>query len=1581
MNKKLTHNIPKAALTLLVMLTMSFTASATNFITDVMVIGNNNETQFYNLQESYVAQGWTPINKDLNAGCGTGSDYIHLLYKTNSSSGNSASAITDFYIKTGNNPPASLTHQNRTYYLVPYDGSDNFINSKGDLNRGAGGDYIHLYYTKELLTNLNGVTDITFNDTQSGAVGCNGGTTGYDLNEGCGSGTDYIYMHLTTTTGANVVTLSSGSANVPLQNGHTLTGTGGASTQVTIADGATVTLNGVNITAIPDSSPTRWAAISCLGNVVIVLGGGTTNTVKGGYNNPGIHVPQNKTLTIQGSGTLNTTGGNGGAGIGSGWKSSCGNITISGGTVTANGGEFAAGIGSGYFQSSCGNITISGGTVTAIGNFSAGIGSGYDHSSCGSITISGGTVTANGGSYGAGIGSSENNSSCGNITISGGTVTANGGSFAAGIGSGNGHNSSCGDITISYSVTRVTAQGDFYDISIGAVGNNSTCGTIHIGSVETGSITQNPFTTYPYTVSFNTNGGTGSMANQSFMYNVAQNLITNSFTNGIYHFYGWATSSNGETVYEDGQSVSNLTQTSGVTVTLYAKWSNVKKLTTQSGEVLLYDGNILTGTGGKNTRIKIVDGATVTLRGVNITAIPNTGITSLWAAISCLGDAVIILEEGTTSNLKGGLGSPGIHVPQNMTLTIQGSGTLNSTGISGAGIGSSSDSGTCGNIIISSGTINAYGSGNSAGIGTGANYSSCGNITISGGTVTAYGSGGAGIGCGYAHTSCGNITISGGTVTAYGSDNSAGIGSSNNHCNCGNITITRGVTMVTATKGDGCDNAIGAGINFSTCGIVTVDEVQTGFITQSPFTTYPYTVSFNANGGTGSMANMNFMYSIAQNLTPNSFTLSGAEFEGWATSTNGTKAYNNGQSVNNLTQTSGATVTLYAKWNIDPAHLSVSGNEYTIHTATGWNTFCELLANNSADFFTGTIVKLDADITVSRMAGSSDHSFSGTFNGQGHTLTVNYNTSEPVTAPFRFVTGATITNLVTAGTITTSAKFASGMIGKTNGDGTVNITNCMSSDTINSNVNGDGTHGGFVGSVTYGTMNITGCTFNGKMRGTSTTKCGGFVGWTESSNNATATITDCLFAPTTLEISDGNTFSRARNMNSVTITNSYYTTSLGVLQGKQAVTHAAVTATGNAINTYSVSGISTYSNGMQYNTTFYYDPERNFLRDIHYYQGNNGWYLIASPMPGNTLVSNVSNLITSNSAYDLYYFDQTGGDNGAEWKNYKAHYNDATNPFNALANGKGYLYANSATVSLVFSGVPYTGNGQITLSKDNNARLGQWNLIGNPFNTNATLGTKPFYIMNDGGTEIIAADNNHSVIAPMQGVFVEANNDGEIVTFTSSAKGTDNEASIVLNLAQNGSTPIDRVIVRLGKGEALSKLQIRDGNTKVYIPQDGKDYAVVNVGTDVARNVSTNEIPINFKAAENGTYTISVNTDKVEMDYLHLIDNLTGADIDLLATSFYAFNAKTTDYASRFKLVFMPKEDGTSTSSATFGYYADGRLVISSIKGVQTLQVIDMLGHVVLSENVTGSYDKQLNLAPGVYMVRLNERTQKIVMK
>ena len=89
------------------------------------------------------------------------------------------------------------------------------------------------------------------------------------------------------------------------------------------------------------------------------------------------------------------------------------------------------------------------------------------------------------------------------------------------------------------------------------------------------------------------------------------------------------------------------------------------------------------------------------------------------------------------------------------------------------------------------------------------------------------------------------------------------------------------------------------------------------------FTPHTYTIVFNNNGGSGTMAALNCTYDVNKTLTANSFTRIGYTFTGWNTAANGSgTSYTNGQSVNNLTTENGATVTLYAQWK---------ANTYTVH--------------------------------------------------------------------------------------------------------------------------------------------------------------------------------------------------------------------------------------------------------------------------------------------------------------------------------------------------------------------------------------------------------------------------------------------------------------------------------------------------------------------------------------------------------------------------------------------------------------------------------------------------------------------------
>ena len=137
--------------------------------------------------------------------------------------------------------------------------------------------------------------------------------------------------------------------------------------------------------------------------------------------------------------------------------------------------------------------------------------------------------------------------------------------------------------------------------------------------------------------------------------------------------------------------------------------------------------------------------------------------------------------------------------------------------------------------------------------------------------------------------------------------------------------------------------------------------------------------------------------------------------------------------------------------------------------------------------------------------------------------------------------------------------------------------------------------------------------------------------------------------------------------------------------------------------------------------------------------------------------------------------------------------------------------------------------------------------------------------------------------------------------------------------------------------------------------------------------------------AKNGIYTINVNTDRIEFDYLHLVDNLMGNDIDLLVEPSYTFEAKTTDYTSRFKLVFSVSGDADS-DNAPFAFVNNGDIIIVGANANATLQIVDVLGHILVSREGDAIHRVSTNgLAPGVYVLRLIEgekvRTQKIVIE
>lgn len=389
-----------------------------------------------------------------------------------------------------------------------------------------------------------------------------------------------------------------------------------------------------------------------------------------------------------------------------------------------------------------------------------------------------------------------------------------------------------------------------------------------------------------------------------------------------------------------------------------------------------------------------------------------------------------------------------------------------------------------------------------------------------------------------------------------------------------------------------------------------------------------------------------------------------------------------------------------------------------------------------------------------------------------------------------------------------------------------------------------------------------------------------------------------------------------------------------------------------------------------------------FTKDITAYTENSKdhYYLIASPI-GEVNPESVTNMLSN--GYDLYYFDQS---QDKEWINYKGDQTLGQEGHFSLEPGKGYLYANSNNVTLTFTGTPYNGNGQVDLTYNANAVLKGWNLIGNPFGTEATL-DKPYYRLNAEGNALNTETEN-TPIAAMEGVFVQAAGADEKANFTAASRGERaSVAKLNIMVTRDRGMVEDNAIVRFDDGATLGKFQLNPGHTKVYIPQDGKNYAI-------ARSATQGELPVNFKAEKNGTYTLSFSNEEVTFSYLHLIDNLTGADVDLLAgastlrqaqgSATYTFEAKTTDYASRFRLVFAADDTNGVTCEPSFACFNGSSWLVNN-QGKATLQVIDVMDRVLSSEIISGNTEININQPAGVYMLRLVNsdcvKVQKVVVR
>jgi len=427
----------------------------------------------------------------------------------------------------------------------------------------------------------------------------------------------------------------------------------------------------------------------------------------------------------------------------------------------------------------------------------------------------------------------------------------------------------------------------------------------------------------------------------------------------------------------------------------------------------------------------------------------------------------------------------------------------------------------------------------------------------------------------------------------------------------------------------------------------------------------------------------------------------------------------------------------------------------------------------------------------------------------------------------------------------------------------------------------------------------------------------------------------------------------------------------------------------------------------------------------------------------------ISTVVNSGKQFDLYAFyepqyhwinlkrasanhwheDEIGGE----------HPNIAYTNENTFIPGKGYMLAlgnndeyndnlmqakgvlnNSATTETEI---------KVAITATENTPLMGYNLLGNPYQSyldfnqfaetnkyiweNGGLGYKSYVIYDEeagGFNEYFIDGYNQSFshgaeqtasryINMHQGFFIVNNGTSHEVKFNNDMRATKvedgytgtapsfrNEAPSypLVNLICTDSDGKREVsVIEVERPETAGSLKLKglmSAKGNMYIHWDNDDLSNIFI------DHTPDYVPVWFDAVEDGVFTITWSTANADFGYLHLVDNMTGADIDCLTDDSYTFEAHVTDMSGRFRLVFSPLgiDEETTEQGENFAFIVGNELVVT---GEGELSLIDLNGRILATEYVHGvqSHITMPKVAEGMYMLRLANangvKVQKIVIR
>ena len=180
-------------------------------------------------------------------------------------------------------------------------------------------------------------------------------------------------------------------------------------------------------------------------------------------------------------------------------------------------------------------------------------------------------------------------------------------------------------------------------------------------------------------------------------------------------------------------------------------------------------------------------------------------------------------------------------------------------------------------------------------------------------------------------------------------------------------------------------------------------------------------------------------------------------------------------------------------------------------------------------------------------------------------------------------------------------------------------------------------------------------------------------------------------------------------------------------------------------------------------------------------------------------------------------------------------------------------------------------------------------------------------------------------------------------------------------------------------GGARKLKELRVGNGLFYGHHDDENYAALFV------KEGTKQVPVRFEAKEDDIFTMKWNTANGDFHSMYLIDNIAGIQYDMLRNDNYIFEGHKSDYKSRFLIVFEVTDVEENLEGFHNFVFFDGSQWIATGEG--NLEFIDLLGHVLWSERLTGGQTRISlpEVAKSLYMFRLTNahetKVQKVLVK